>query len=123
MEYEDVAHFAAAFMLRTHPQRLADRYGLDPLPEEPTEVLELIGRQRGCLNKRGIIDYERVSRIFLHELRGGKLGRLTLETPRMMEQEKAELAVRQAEQAEQKEQHDRQRKAKFKARQRDHRRN
>jgi ribosome biogenesis GTPase A len=104
-----------------HPDRLTARYGLDPLPSGATELLEAIGEKRGCLNKRGIIDYDRVSRIFLNELRGGKLGLLTLETPRMMEQEKAELAILQAEKAELKSKDKQQRKAKFKAKQKQNR--
>ena len=84
--------------------------------------MDSIGQKRGCLNKRGIIDYDRVSRILLTELRAGKLGPITLETPEMMEQEKVEVVTKQAEKGEQREKRKAERKAKFRARQKENRR-
>ena len=64
-----------------------------------------------------MIDYERVSKILLTELRNGKLGPLTLETPEMAEREKVEVAAKIKEQAEAKEKKKSERKARFKERQ------
>lgn len=117
MEYEDVAFFTIGFLLETCPERLVERYRLDEIPTTAIEALDSIGKKRGCLNKRGIIDYERVSKILLTELRGGKLGRITLETPEMAEQERIEVAALMKEQAEKKEKRKTERKARFKERQ------
>ena len=114
MEYEDVAFFAAGYLLKVYPQLLVDRYRLDELPDGALDVLDAVGRKRGCLNKRGVIDYERVARILLTELRSGKLGRITLETPQMAEQEKREVAETLKERAEEKRRKKTQRKARFK---------
>lgn len=119
MEYEDVGYHAAGHLLANYKDRLAARYSLDPVPDAPLELLDAIGQKRGCLNKRGIIDYERTCRILLTELRSGKLGTLTLETPAMMEQERAAVAEQEENKAEEKVKKNQERKAKFKAKQRD----
>jgi ribosome biogenesis GTPase A len=46
-------------------------------------LLEAIAKKRGCLikGKNGGMDLEKAAMIFLTELRSGKLGRISLETP------------------------------------------
>lgn len=44
------------------------------------ELLELVGKKRGMLISGGEIDTERASIMVLDEFRGGKLGKITLET-------------------------------------------
>ena len=48
---------------------------------DPLALLEAIGKKRGCLKKGGIIDYQKASELLIREVRSGKLGRITLETP------------------------------------------
>ena len=67
--------------------------------------------------KRGIVDIDRAARIFLNEMRAGMLGPITLETPDMIERERAEVAVAQAEKAARKLTHKAERRARFKAQQ------
>lgn len=43
--------------------------------------LEQIGRARGYLVRGGEVDYEKTGQLILDEFRGGKWGRITLETP------------------------------------------
>jgi len=107
IEYEDVALFAAGFMLSDYPQRLQERYKLKALPELPEELLEQIGRKRGGLRPGGIVDMHKASEILLTELRSGKLGQITFETVaewdekrRLAEIEAMELAAAEAEAAE-----------------------
>jgi len=96
MDYADVGYFAADYVLKNYPDPLIERYKLDELEELPTtnaELIEAIGRRRGCLNKRNIVDIDRASRIFLNELRSGMLGPITFETPGDMETERVEVAA------------------------------
>ena len=116
MDYGDVAFFAAGFLLKEYPDGIKDRYELKILPAEPTEFLETIGHKRGCLGKSGVVDFERISRIFLTELRAGMLGQITLESPEVMEKEKADLVVYLADIESKKQAKKENRKAKFKAR-------
>ena len=45
----------------------------------PYEILEMIGKKRGCLVSGGEIDYTKASNIFLEELKNGKIGNITLD--------------------------------------------
>ena len=49
--------------------------------EEPYVLLEMIAAKRGMLLRKGEYDTERAAVMLLDEYRGGKLGRITLETP------------------------------------------
>ena len=113
MEYEDVSFFAVKYLLAVYPDRLVDRYKLEEIPPSPLDALDIIGQRRGCLNKRGVVDYERVGRILLTELRSGKLGPISLETPEMMEAEKVAVAQAAEEKAAQKAARKSERKARF----------
>ena len=69
-------------MAEMYPDRLRERYKLTgDLPSEPHELLELIGRKRGCLMKGGVVDIEKAQRIVLTDFRGGKLGTISLDAP------------------------------------------
>jgi len=69
-------------MAAMYPERLRERYKLTgELPAEPHELLELIGRKRGCLVRGGIIDTEKAQRIVLTDFRSGKLGTVSLDMP------------------------------------------
>ena len=97
IEAEDVAHFAAEYLLEQHPERLLERYRLDALPAGAGELLEAVGSRRGCLRSGGSVDMEKAGKLLLTELRSGKLGPLTLETPQMMLQEQETTRLLQAE--------------------------
>ncbi|MEX0820189.1 MAG: ribosome biogenesis GTPase YlqF [Pirellulaceae bacterium] len=118
MDYAEVGFFGARAMLEQYPDRLVQRYGLDSLPTTALELIEAIGRRRGCLGRTGVVDIDRASRILVTELRSGGLGRVTLETPAMMQQEKAQTAAEVAERAEQSKRKDAKRKQQFRDRQR-----
>lgn len=49
------------------------------------EILELIGRRRGFVISGGEVDMERAANMVLDELRGCKIGNITLETPAEIE--------------------------------------
>lgn len=91
MEFEDVAAFAAEYLREAYPDLLMQRYKLDSLPEDELGVLESIGRKRGCLQGGGRVNLHKVSELLLNEYRSGQLGRISLETPAMIEAEIAEL--------------------------------
>ena len=113
MDYADVAYYIGDFIVETYFDRLADRFGLTDRPADAGELVEAIGRRRGCLGRAGIVDIDRASKIFVTELRAGKLGPLTLESPEMMERELVVTAKRIAEKEAAKEANSRKRKAAF----------
>jgi len=84
---DDIAMYALAYLREAYPESLKDRYKLTELAKDDVILLEAIGRKRGCLRSGGIVDLERAAKILLTELRAGTLGKVTLETPAMMESE------------------------------------
>lgn len=65
------------------PKAVAERYKLKDLSLRGPELLEAVCRGRGFLLKGGVYDTQRACAVILDEFRGGKLGRITLETPRV----------------------------------------
>jgi ribosome biogenesis GTPase A len=97
---EEVALELIAMLNVDYPGHLAQRFklaGLDGQPDQ--EWLVAIGRQRGAVMAGGRINMQKAAEIVLHELRGGGLGRITLETPQDLSRWQAEAAVKEAERA------------------------
>jgi len=81
LDYLEVARFAGDFLMRRYAERLKERFNLTALPETSDQLIEAIGRLRGCLVAGGEIDMHRAAEAFIRELRGGKIGRISLEEP------------------------------------------
>ena len=86
-DHDDIACFAAEYLLENYPDRLLERYKLDHLPETDIELLEGIGRVRGCIKGGGRVDFHKASAILINEIRDKTLGEITFETPQMVEKE------------------------------------
>jgi ribosome biogenesis GTPase A len=80
-DFEEVAHYAAAFLLRRYPALLVARYDLKAVPDSPTTLMTEIGRRRGCIRAGGVIDVHKAADHFIHDFRSGVLGRISLEEP------------------------------------------
>jgi len=93
LDLQEVASFIAGFLLLNHAEATCERYALDSVPAGEVELLEHIGKSRGCVVSGGRIDFEKVSRLLITELRNGELGRFCLETPEMMVQELAQVEI------------------------------
>ncbi|TAN66774.1 MAG: ribosome biogenesis GTPase YlqF [Methylobacter sp.] len=93
ISHDQIAFFAAEYLLQHYPDLLRARFQLEQLPESEQQLLEVIGKKRGCLRSGGRIEMDKVSKILLAELRAGTIGRISLETPMMMEKELAELVI------------------------------
>ena len=118
MDYADVGFFGARYLLAHFADRLKERFEFETLPTTDLELIEAIGRKHGCLGKNGLVDLDRASRILINSLRTGALGRLTFETPAMMEQEIELTATAIEDKAESAKAKDAQRKKRFIDRQR-----
>ena len=85
MEVELLAYSLLEYLRDNYSKELCERYKLDDISDlQGYEILELLGRKRGCVISCGEIDTERASNILLDELRGCKIGKITLETPEIM---------------------------------------
>ncbi|MCM3130355.1 MULTISPECIES: ribosome biogenesis GTPase YlqF [unclassified Paenibacillus] len=87
LNVEDIAFFAIKYLAQYYWPAMQERYGLSEAPkdsEDPDQIvaiMEEIGRKRGAVMSGGRIDLEKASSLMLRELRGGKLGRFSLESP------------------------------------------
>jgi len=79
----DIETLGAKLMVRLntyYPDRLSERYKIDTAETaDGFELLTMAAKKRGFLISGGDYDLERMAIILLDELRGGKLGRITLE--------------------------------------------
>jgi len=80
---DDIALKAVELLKELYPARLSERYGIDLTEIEkksPYEIFEAIGKRRGCLVSGGKIDNDKTARVFLTDVREGKLGGICLDT-------------------------------------------
>ncbi len=102
---EEVVAAVLIGRLRLHyPQALEARYRLAPGADEglnDLELLEAIGRKRGCLRPGGVVDRQKAAEAVLNDFRAGTLGRISLESPEeFAEWTATALAAEEARQAE-----------------------
>lgn len=83
MDIETIAVRLLDVMKTDYPDRLCERYKLQPedCTGESYEVLERIGKKRGFLIRGGEVDTVRAANTLMDEYRSGKLGKITLERP------------------------------------------
>jgi ribosome biogenesis GTPase A len=92
----DVAYFALDFLRARYPEILTGRYKIDALDGEPHQLLERLAQGRGLVQRGGRLDLDRAAEVFLRELRSGKLGRISFESPEDVREREA-AAAEQAE--------------------------
>ncbi len=82
MEVELLCHSLLEYLRDNYKDLLCARYKLDDISNmQGYEILEYIGKKRGCVISGGEINTERAANILLDELRGCKIGKITLEKP------------------------------------------
>lgn len=77
----DIAQFVLQHLKERYPKPLYERFKLDDSLQDSAEIIEAIGKKRGCLGAGGVVDYDKASSLLIREFRAGKLGRVTLELP------------------------------------------
>ncbi|MBU1344850.1 MAG: ribosome biogenesis GTPase YlqF [Proteobacteria bacterium] len=86
IDYSDVAFFAANLLIKRYPELLMLRYPFfKTLPTDELTLIEKIGSARGCLKKGGRVDLQKASEALIRELRAGKIGKISFETPKDIE--------------------------------------
>jgi len=91
LHLDEVAFHLIRYLAAYYPNALQDRFGVEELPtlEElednsvVVDVMEAIGRKRGALVSGGRVDLDKTSSLILREFRSGKLGRISLEAPKL----------------------------------------
>jgi ribosome biogenesis GTPase A len=102
ISHEDVADYTLEYLMLFYPELIKTRFQINELPDNPIELMKIIGKKRGCLRSGGIVEMNKAAKIVLNEFRSGTLGRITLERPDMMVRELKELEAIRASKAEKK---------------------
>ena len=87
IDIEELAYFGIKDLLEDgYFELLKIHYKLDDndVNLEYYDILELIGKKRGCLRSGGNVDVERVSKLILDDIKNGKIGKVCLEKVRDM---------------------------------------
>ncbi|RKQ37466.1 ribosome biogenesis GTPase YlqF [Oceanobacillus halophilus] len=81
LSLQDIVAFVIRYMQDHYPYLLHERFQIDSEMEDMWEIFVTIGKQRGALESGGNVNFDRVSDIFLRDLRTGRIGKITLEAP------------------------------------------
>lgn len=79
IDVEELAFYLMDFLKCNYSESLEDRYKLDDFDKDSYDLMEDLGRNRGCVMSGGHINIERASNLLLDEYRAGKLGRITVD--------------------------------------------
>ncbi len=75
---EDVAYYIVKVLSNYYPNLLNSKYGITDT-SDIDNIMETIGRKRGCLMKGNIVDFEKVYTIIINDLKEGKIGKITFD--------------------------------------------
>ncbi|MFD2628366.1 ribosome biogenesis GTPase YlqF [Oceanobacillus kapialis] len=81
LSMQDIVAFVITYLQKHYPERLEERYPIDREMEDMWEIFVAIGKQRGALESGGHVNIDKVSDLVIRDLRTGRLGNITLETP------------------------------------------
>ena len=96
LEKTEVAYQLLKLLLEEYRKNIADRYKISNEYIEQTlrksepenfniyEIMQQIGKKRGCIIFGGEIDDEKTAKVILDDFRSGKLGNITLEKAERM---------------------------------------
>ena len=81
IDIEDIAWFAAEYFLEHQFSALKKCYNFDNTLQSPEQLLSTIGASTGARSKGGKINFHKAAETLLNDLRSGKLGNFSMETP------------------------------------------
>ena len=93
LDIHGIACFTVETLSRSCPDDLKTRYKLKELNEDPRQVVEDIGRKRGCLRPGGIVDTEKAAELLLRELRGESWGALPYKRSQLLKKSKKPCVI------------------------------
>ena len=87
LDIESLACSLLGRIRKLYPEMLSERYKIGDVSQyddyNDYELLEVIGKKRGFLISGGAINTERTASTLLDEFRAAKIGRMTLEVPKL----------------------------------------
>ena len=84
LNMEELSLELIRFLTSNYPGMMAQRYQCEE-QKNPTEILLQIAKNRGCLLKGEELDTEKAAMILMDDFRNGRIGKITLEFPGIIE--------------------------------------
>lgn len=78
---EKLVSWLLRLLMENYFELLKNRYGVLTPTEDLASVLIEIGKRRGCLQSKGVVDQWQTAQIILKDFRSGLIGPITLELP------------------------------------------
>ena len=75
---DDVVNYILMTLNTYYPNILKERYGVEDT-KDIVEILETIGKKRGCLVKGGIVDYDKVYSVVINDIKLGNIKGITFD--------------------------------------------
>ncbi len=80
LPFDKVAFYILKTLEKYYPDKLFERYGVKKVEyDNYEEVLETIGRRRGCLIRGGCVDYEKVYTVVINDIKNGNICGITFD--------------------------------------------
>lgn len=76
---DEVVKYILDTLYKYYPSILKERYGFENYSDDYIENLEFIGKKRGCLERGGEINYEKVYTIILNDIKNGIIKGITFD--------------------------------------------
>lgn len=76
---DEVIIYIIKTLYKYYPEILEKRYGITELSEDIIETLDIIGKRRGCLERGGIVDYDKVYSVVLNDIKDGHIKGITFD--------------------------------------------
>ena len=92
VDYIDIAFYAIDYLKESYPHLIIETFKFDKLKNETIDIVEDIGKKRGCLRSGGRVDLDSTCKIIIKEIRSANMGLMTFETPEMIETEMLAVA-------------------------------
>ncbi len=77
---DEVVFHILKTLYKYYPEKIKERYNVDNVNDDNyEEVLETIGKKRGCLIRGGIVDYDKVYSLVLNDIKMGLIKGITFD--------------------------------------------
>ncbi len=76
---DDVVVYGMKFLINHYKEAFEARYDITADSEDILSIFDAIGKRRGCLKKGGVVDYDKVIDIFIHDFRNQMFGKIMLD--------------------------------------------